>query len=99
MKTTKNKIKNVVKLYQDMFNDEYRQFEKEVDIRRRLVRDEFASIKDTRYIERALFEIPEKLHVALINNLTEAELKYWKSKECSRWFAKTFPVFSLVKKI
>ncbi len=99
MNTTKNKIKNVVKLYSEMFSEEYKQFQKESDERRRLVRDEFATIKDTQYIQRALFSIPEKLHVALIKNLTDEELKYWKTKECARWFAKTFPVFTLPKKI
>lgn len=99
MTKTKNKIKNVVKLYTEMFKDEYNQFIKESETRKQLVRDEFASIKGTMYLQRAILSIPEKLNVAIIKNLTEEELKYWKSKECARWFAKTFPIFSLPKKI
>jgi hypothetical protein len=97
---TKQKIKNTVKGYKLLFSDEFNQFTQSMDYIRRIQANEFSSLKqDNGMVQRALFEIPENLYSSIIKTLDDNQLKYFKSKECARWFAKTFPEFALAQKI
>lgn len=92
--TVKHAIRNVVQLYAMQHPRDYNAVCKAIAGKRKLNRNEFASLEGTKF-SRALFEIPEDLHTALVQRLSEDELKWFKSIPGSRWFAKTFREFSL----
>ena len=48
---------------------------------------------------RALFEMPEEVFTALLMQLDEEEMVWFKTKEGGRWFAKTFPTFAYPSKV
>lgn len=99
METTQNRIKNIVRGYIELFPEEYKITVEAVEMQRRIQKDEYASASNSGTIERALLEYPETLSTMLIQQLNEEELTYFKSKEGARWFARTFPMFSLAVKI
>ena len=96
---TKSRIQNLVKGYKELFPNEYTMVVEAVEMQRRLQKDEFASVQHEGVIGRALIEWPEKLHSMIYDTLDSEELEYFISKECIRWFAKTFPEFALAEKI
>jgi len=49
-------------------------------------------------IERALFEMPVGVYDVLMKNMTPEQLVWFATKEASRWFATTFPKYSLIDK-
>lgn len=99
MENTQNRIKNIVHGYKELFPEEYKVTVKAVEMQRRIQKDEFGSTQNSGNIQRALLEYPETLSTMLIQQLNEEELTYFKSKEGARWFARTFPMFSLATKI
>jgi hypothetical protein len=97
---TKNRIRNIVFGYKELFPNEYGNVVKFIANNRRLQENEFASMKQEHaVIQRALYELPEKLSTMLFQELSGEELTYFKSKQGGRWFAKTFPQFALSVKI
>lgn len=95
-----NRIKNLVEAYKRLFPEEYTRVCEAVIMLRQVQEDEFGSLKvETSGVapQRILHEIPEKLYMSFIQELTEEELTYWKSKEGGRWFCKEFPMFSVTK--
>lgn len=97
---TQNRIKNLVEGYKKLFPNEYKTACEGVIMQRQLQNDEFASLKGEHAgpgMQRILHEIPEKLYMSFVKELDDQELNYWKSNEGGRWFAKTFPMFSLTK--
>lgn len=97
---TKNRIKNLVAGYKELFPDEYKAVVSFIERNRKLQENEFASMKQEHaMLERGLYEIPEKLSTILIKELKDEELKFFKSKEGGRWFAKQFPQFALAIKV
>lgn len=99
IQTTQNKIKNIVFGYKELFPQEYKIAVAAVEMQRRIQKDEYASTGGDGNLQRAILEYPEKLSMMLIQKLDVDELTYFKSKEGARWFAKTFPMFSLAEKI
>lgn len=92
-----NRIKNLVQGYKTLFPEEYKSACEGVIMQRQIQKDEFASLGGNHVAERILHEIPEKLYMSLVKELSAEELDYWKSKEGGRWFADAFPQFSLTK--
>lgn len=99
MDRTKQRIKNLFKLYKDTWPEEYRTFCEGMEVNRQIMRDEFASVKDGQIVGRALHEMPEKFYAAVIQELESEELEYFKSIDGARWFAKAFPECALPQKI
>lgn len=100
-KQAQNKIRNVVILYQRTNPEAYATVINEIANRRKLNLDRFASTRENgeHAVERALYEIPETMFAGILQNLDEYQLQYFKSKEGSRWFAKTFKMFSVADEI
>lgn len=94
---TQNRIKNLVEGYKILFPQEYIKACDAIIMQRQIQADEIGTVKGEHAIERVLHEIPEKLYMSLIKELSADELNYWKSKEGGRWFVKAFPMFSLTK--
>lgn len=93
------KIKEIIKTYITLFNVEYRLFTKQQRELREGLINEFAANKGDNLIERRLFDVPATLHTMLIEKLDGENLKYFKSKEGARWFAKSFKEFRTAQKI
>lgn len=96
----RKRISNLVAGYKELFPEEYEMTVKFIEDNRRLQANEFSALKNEHAIlERALYEIPEKLSTMIFQELSEEELNYFKSKQGGRWFAKSFPQFALATKI
>lgn len=99
-KETKDKIKSIVKMYIEVFSDEFELFKMSLRDKKNNLRDkQFATVKDMDSIQRALYEIPETLHNLLFNRLEEEELNELRTKEGGLWFAKTFKDFRISEKV
>lgn len=100
---TKKRISNLVMGYKTLFPEEYAFVVNQIEAKRRTQGDEFAQMKlENPMLERALYEVPEKLFIAFMNELETEEHNYikgQKSKEGARWFARTFKEFALAEKI
>lgn len=106
MQSAKLNIKKVVSEYKRAFPDEYRTVVDAVKMHREMIKDGYLD-EDSLDLSggddqrRALYEMPVTLFQNLAANLTEDQMLWLKSggrnkKEGGRWFAKTFPEFSLV---
>lgn len=94
----KTSIQNIVSAYKKQHAGEYRLVCTAVEMQRKLLKDpEYASIEATG--NRALYEISETLQQNLIIHLSDSALSWLKTKEGSRWFAKTFKEFALPSSI
>lgn len=93
------KIRDIVKDYVKLFPDEYKLVCEYLKEKRTHNKDKFASFKgkDIRktdgVVERALYEIPETLDNLFMMKLSMEDKKYYKTKECARWFANNFIEF------
>jgi len=87
---TKDKIREVVKMYLSLYSTEYSQFHAALREKRTKLKDKFGSTKGLETIERELFEIPETLYTILLARLTPEEIKFWRSRPGSIWFAKAY---------
>lgn len=97
---TQKRILNLVELYKRAFPNEYKMACDGVIMQRQLLDNEMATVKGEHNgvsIQRALFEMPEKLFQSLVKELDGDELNYFKSKEGARWFTKAVPQFALTK--
>jgi len=98
-KEAKKAISSLVNSYKMIYRKEYREFLKQMKSKYSKVDN--ASLKMTE-VKRALYEVPETLHVILQVKLTVEELKYLrnpKKKDGAIWFAKTFPEFTIPTKV
>lgn len=67
----KNKVRNAVSLYKDIFRDEYNQVVKEIDVARKNLKTEYAEVvyedgRPSEGVKRELWRIPEKLYSTII---------------------------------
>ena len=93
---TKNKIKNIVTLYMEIYPQEYSQFLKSMKQKQATSNDYGDTKMDT--IEKLVYEIPETLFGLLTIKLDEDETEKLNSPKGAEWFAKTFPQFSMISK-
>lgn len=99
-KHIKDKISGAVRAYVKMHPEEYRTAIKGIKVQRSLQRDQFASLHGDGALQRALYEIPEKLNISIMQVLSAEELMEYKTnKTLPRWFAKTYKEFSLAETI
>lgn len=87
-----------VKDYFEMFPEDWKEAKLEIQIQREGLDNEFASLKETHAITRALYSIPEKLSAMIGKKLTQEEIALFKEKENARWFANEFPQFRISNK-
>lgn len=99
VKVLRNKITIVVNSYEKTFPVEFKTFCREMARKRGAQANNVSSFKKTELIEREILEYPETLYDLLLLNLTTAEFKFFETKECTRWFAKTFPQYRIAKMI
>lgn len=105
MNSPKEHITQIVRNYIRLYPEDYQTVKKGVAMQRNLLLDsEFGTAKGTGSEMRALFEIPADLSEMLIMGLEPEEMEWFKAggkdrKEGARWFAKTFPDFTLPEKI
>lgn len=98
MENTKNKIRSIVEAYKRDNAGEYKLFCKANETFKRTIRDDFAT-SGGQITGRMILETPEKLYLALLNELDTDELTFYKSSAGARWFAKTFKEFAVPDKI
>lgn len=99
-KETKEKIKECVKAYEDIFVYEFNQFKVGIREKRNQLRDQkFGETKGMDFVDRVLYEVPVTLYEIFIRRLSPDDMKQLKSKKGARWFAKAFPEYRIVEKI
>lgn len=101
--TFKNKIRNSVILYKDIFSTEYRDVVKQIESARKNLKNEYAEAEfdDGRPnigLKRELYRVPEKLYAVIINNIDQERLDILDSKEYVAWFIKEYPEFRMTSK-
>lgn len=92
---TKDKIKQVVLNYINENHEDYQDLVYVVAESRKNLINEFAELKSTHAIKRALYTLTEDLDKQVQGCLTEEERQEFIKKENARWFAREFPQFSL----
>lgn len=110
MQSAKINILKIVEEYKRTFPDEYKLVCEAIHMRRKLLADGYVD-EDTLDMQnpgaerRALYEIPLTLSQSLATNLTDDQASWFRAgpnrtnrNAGGRWFAKTFPEFSLVEK-
>lgn len=97
--STKRKLKQIVWNYKMMFPHEFNLVIEQIAVNRKQQADEFATLKETVFVERALIEVPETLSSMFDIRLAEDEKIEFRSKVGIRWFANSFPMFKLAEKI
>ncbi len=95
----KEKIKNIVDSYKEIFKDEYALFLKQMEEVKDTQATEFAEVGNGGLLERKLLEYPATLEDMIKNDLSVEEFQEFKSKEGSRWFADTFKEFKVPEKL
>ena len=95
----KDKIKNIVASYKDIFKDEYASFLTQMEQVKDTQATDFAEVGSGGILERKLLEYPESLHDMIKLGLTDEQFNEFKTKEGSRWFADTFKEFKVPEKL
>lgn len=93
---TQAKIKSITLQYINIFSDEVALFNKAMQSKRQ---EGTGEIQGDHVVSRAILEVPETLNNMFIMKLTEEDREFFDTKEGVRWFAREFPIFSLVKKV
>lgn len=98
----KDKVKQIVTDYKELFPGEFAMFQKQIaDFRAQLTDKQFGTISGDHAMERAVHEMPDTLFGMITKTLTDEELNQFtgtdsaSQKKAARWFAKTFPEFAL----
>ena len=90
----KDKVRKVVVEYIRLFPAEFSVFKNQIANVREQQRTKWAESKNTDFIERKLYEVPETLWLAIKQNLADDEMAWFQEHE-GRWFIKAFPVFAV----
>lgn len=104
MRSAKTHITAIVENYIRLYPEEYEEFKRGMIAVRAMPRDDFATLDGSKYT-RALYEMPETLQTMLIMGLEEEEITWLKAgvstnrNQGGHWFARTFPVFCIPKKV
>lgn len=94
MDTAKTRIAEIIKEYIRTYPIEWADFCLAVKEKLSLSSNDFGEISGSDLIERKLFEMPETLYIIFKLKMDEAEFEWFKTKEGSRWFVKTYPQFN-----
>jgi hypothetical protein len=98
-KKSQMKIHGAVREYIAKWGYEYSQFLQYLDIKRSVLKNDWAELKDAHLIQRELYSIPERLYMMITLKLDEKEAVEMTKKDSAEWFAKTFPQFKVTKEI
>lgn len=97
-KELKLKVERLFLKYIKFYDEDYQLVVKYLQGEREKNKNKFSSIKDSKMVNRKIYEIPETLHSIFLTNLTKEELILMKDgedgKDFARWFAKRFPEFA-----
>ena len=95
----KELIGAIVKDYVRVFPQEYALFRE--GMRKKLAdkSNDFSEVKGADYLQREICEWPETLDAMFTTRLPEDALKWFYTKEGTRWFAKSYPQFSAARKL
>lgn len=96
---TRTKIRLAVKDYFEMFPEDWELVKPEIEKMRQNKVTDFAELKGSDNVKRALFAVPEKLSSMIGLKLDEEERLLFTEKENARWFAKEYPQFRITKEI
>ena len=96
---TKMKIRTAIADYVEMFPDDWKQCQIEIEYQKQNLKNEMAEIDGSYMVQRALFSIPALLSTMIAKKLDTDELNSFKEKTNARWFAKEFPQFRITKEI
>ena len=105
MFTAKQKIDIAVQEYIKLFPQEFEAFKRgrEFTIKNQTDKWASANLKESA-IERHLFDLPERLHSAIHNNLDDNEREWFTATgDCKgnfegiQWFMMKYPIFSITK--
>lgn len=105
MESAKDKIRSAVAEYKRLFPKEYQMFLKSNQITIDKQNDKWGSTgKDSKLVERHLFDTPEKLYNAIQAMLNNEEKDWWaargeyiKNFSGAKWFIGEFPEFKITK--
>lgn len=95
----KTSLKAIVEAYIQQHSDEYQLLIDAVAMHRKALADPQFAAMEASPDHRALYEISLTLQEAIISNLSNDGLTWFKSKEGGRWFANEFKEFSLPSSI
>lgn len=102
MQTAKTKIDVAVQEYIKLFPAEFEAFKKANKVTIDKQRNKWASIEGEHAVQRHLYDLPEKLHHAIEQTLTQEERDWFHAKgefygkfQGTEWFMKKYPVFSV----
>lgn len=94
----KKNIETIVAKYKFSYPDDYATTVKAVEAMHHMIVDEFASAEGSPNI-RGLYETPEELYAMFIIQLDEDDMKWFKTKNGGKWYAKKFKEFALPQNI
>lgn len=96
------KIRWAVNEYIRLFPVEFKAFQNSVRAKRAVKQDKFAQVKESDFVERFLYEIPETLFYGIKKVLTTDEWAWFQSndqyankQDGPLWFHKNFPMFAI----
>jgi len=95
----KGKIKRIVEEYIKFLPEEYAAFKAGMKEKRDRTWNRTGKIEGTEVLDRPIHEIPESLYGIMNLHLNDAEKEEFQSQVMTRWFAKSFPDFSVVEKV
>lgn len=101
MEAYKKEITHIVKKYIKENKEEFELFKKSKKIKydEDLLYTKYTEVKNSDFVIRALYELPEKLYFKLKMGLSEDARKWLETKKGGRWFAKTFIDFKTTYKV
>lgn len=92
MQSAKDNISKIVSKYIKEFPKENEALKKAVIMKRALYAQGFEKGTDM----RPLYELTQALHGFLVKELSEDEMKWFKTKKGGNWFAKKFKAYSFI---
>lgn len=101
MDQVKEKVKNQVERYKELFPEEYKTVVAYLKEKRKNLFTKFGELKkgSSEILERGMFEIPETLDTMLNINMTVEQNQYRKTKEFAYWFMKEYREFLIPEKL
>jgi len=99
MESIKQKFKDNVKLYIELYPREFEAMKKQSKAKRDLSATKTGGIKGTDFLDRPVCEVPATIDDMMINQLESDEYKVYTSKEFSRWIAKNYEAFRPIQEV
>ena len=98
MKSIQQKFNDKVKLFIELYPDQYDAMVCQSKIKRDLIVKKTGAMK-TDFIDRPICEVPVVIDEMMINDTSPDEYKIYTSKKFSRWIAKTYEAFRPIEEV